>query len=155
MRQAISLWWLNLHRALTKRKKRLVKQYSLRQQVHLPKKQHPQRTHNAVKKEKKAASLALSQPKPQAWVVFLNNVQLEVHTYYTHLKFMKRFSNLFLGSIFALLSAAMLFSCSKTTVEPEPADQVIGAYNGTTYTESINGVAQSLSLIHIFGAFVI
>lgn len=59
---------------------------------------------------------------------------------------MKTISNLFLGSIFALLSAAMLFSCSKTTVEPEPADQVIGSYNGTTYTESINGVAQSIDL---------
>lgn len=45
------------------------------------------------------------------------------------------------------LALSLLFSgCAKNEVEPDPADQVIGAYSGTTYSESINGVAQSLDL---------
>ena len=59
---------------------------------------------------------------------------------------MKKITNLLWVCTFTLLSAALLSSCSKTTVEPDPADQVIGSYNGTTYTESINGVAQSIDL---------
>lgn len=59
---------------------------------------------------------------------------------------MKKITNLLWVCTFTLLSAAFLSSCSKTTVEPEPADQVIGSYSGTTYTESINGVAQSIDL---------
>lgn len=57
---------------------------------------------------------------------------------------MKTFKNVFLLRALALLVG--LSSCSKQAVEPDPADQVIGMYNGTTYTESINGVAQSIDL---------
>lgn len=46
-----------------------------------------------------------------------------------------------------VLALTLLFSgCSKNEVEPDPADLVIGAYSGTAYSESINGVAQSLDL---------
>ncbi|WP_157585507.1 hypothetical protein [Runella zeae] len=49
-------------------------------------------------------------------------------------------------SISMLAIAVCVASCSKSEVEPEPADQVIGTYSGTTYTQSISGVGQTLDL---------
>jgi len=57
---------------------------------------------------------------------------------------MKTITNVLLWSAFALVIG--LSGCTKQEVEPDPADQVIGTYSGTTYTESINGVAQSYDL---------
>ncbi|MEZ4901209.1 MAG: hypothetical protein R2822_05320 [Spirosomataceae bacterium] len=53
-------------------------------------------------------------------------------------------TNLLVMSAFAFI--LVLSSCSKETVEPEPADQVLGVYNGTTYSESLNGIEQSIDL---------
>ena len=58
---------------------------------------------------------------------------------------MKNFaSNLLIMSLFALV--VVVSGCTQQEVEPDPADQVLGVYSGTTYTESINGVAQSIDL---------
>lgn len=58
---------------------------------------------------------------------------------------MKTFaSNLLIMSFFALV--VVVSGCTQQEVEPDPADQVLGVYSGTTYTESINGVAQSIDL---------
>lgn len=57
---------------------------------------------------------------------------------------MKFFSSVL--PIGALVLTLLFSGCSENEVQPEPADQVMGAYNGTTYSESINGVAQSLDL---------
>ncbi len=46
---------------------------------------------------------------------------------------------------FAALSL-VIFSCSKTTVEPEPADQVVGTYITATYTATTNGAGYALDL---------
>ncbi len=57
---------------------------------------------------------------------------------------MKIITNVLLWSAFALIIG--LSGCTKQEVEPDPADQVIGTYSGMTYTESINGIAQSYDL---------
>jgi hypothetical protein len=57
---------------------------------------------------------------------------------------MKIIKNLLLMSAFVLVLGFV--GCTENEVEPDPADQVIGTYNGTAYTESINGVAQSIDL---------
>jgi hypothetical protein len=57
---------------------------------------------------------------------------------------MKTITNVLLWSAFALVIG--LSGCTKQEVEPDPADQVIGTYSGITYTESINGIAQSYDL---------
>lgn len=49
-------------------------------------------------------------------------------------------------AISALALTLVLSGCTKNEVDPEPADLVIGSYSGTAYSESINGVAQSLDL---------
>ncbi|MCP1381067.1 hypothetical protein [Runella salmonicolor] len=57
---------------------------------------------------------------------------------------MKTYKSLLSISALALM---LIFSgCTNNEVEPDPADQVIGAYSATTYSESINGVAQSIDL---------
>jgi uncharacterized lipoprotein YehR (DUF1307 family) len=53
-------------------------------------------------------------------------------------------SNLLIMSAIALLIT--ISGCTQQEVEPDPADQVLGVYGGTNYTESINGVAQSIDL---------
>lgn len=40
----------------------------------------------------------------------------------------------------------VVMSCSKATVEPDPADQTLGVYKATTYTESTNGVGLTYDL---------
>lgn len=57
---------------------------------------------------------------------------------------MKTITNVLFLTAFALVLG--LSGCTKEEVEPDPADQVIGTYSGTTYTESINGIAQSIDL---------
>lgn len=57
---------------------------------------------------------------------------------------MKTITNVLFLTVFALVLG--LSGCTKEEVEPDPADQVIGTYSGTTYTESINGIAQSIDL---------
>ena len=57
---------------------------------------------------------------------------------------MKTITNVLFLTAFALVLC--LSGCTKEEVEPDPADQVIGTYSGTTYTESINGIAQSIDL---------
>jgi len=57
---------------------------------------------------------------------------------------MKTITNLFILGAFALVLG--LSGCTKQEVEPDPADQVLGTYSGTTYTTSMNGVAQSFDL---------
>ena len=46
---------------------------------------------------------------------------------------------------FAALSL-VIFSCSKATVEPEPADQVVGTYTTTNYSATTNGAGYALDL---------
>ncbi len=54
-----------------------------------------------------------------------------------------------LTNLLSITALALMFvfsGCSKNEVEPDAADQVMGTYSGTTYTESISGVAQSIDL---------
>lgn len=57
---------------------------------------------------------------------------------------MKKNANILVLCAFALVLG--LPGCTKQEVEPDPADQISGTYTGTTYTTSINGVAQSFDL---------
>lgn len=57
---------------------------------------------------------------------------------------MKKFARILVLCAFALVLG--LSGCTKREIEREPADQVLGTYDGTTYTTSINGVAQSFDL---------
>ncbi len=48
--------------------------------------------------------------------------------------------------IYFFALALIISSCSKKTVEPDPADQVLGTYKATTYIESTNGVGLTYDL---------
>jgi hypothetical protein len=49
--------------------------------------------------------------------------------------------------LFYLVSFSfIIFSCSKTAVEPEPADQVVGLYTTTNYSATSNGAGFALDL---------
>jgi hypothetical protein len=57
-----------------------------------------------------------------------------------------KMSHQFRAFFYALLSSFVLASCSQDDPEPAPAEQVIGSYTGTTYSEGNNGVSQNYDL---------